>query len=142
WLLLSGVIVIAANLRAPLTSVGPLISFIREDLVITHALAGVLTTLPLLAFALLSPFAPKIVNWIGMEKTIFISLLILLIGIITRSLSGVLLLFFGTFLIGLAIAIGNVLLPAFIKYNFPLKIGIMTGLYSVSLNLFGGFGSG
>ncbi|NEU30165.1 MFS transporter [bacterium LRH843] len=142
WLLFISVILIGSNLRAPLTSVGSLISFIRDDLAISHALAGTITTLPLLAFALLSPFVPKLAHRIGMERAIAICLLFLTIGIIVRSLPGVSLLFIGTMLIGLAIAIGNVLLPSFIKVNFPLKIGIMTGLYAVSMNLFGALASG
>ncbi len=142
WSLLIGIILIGSNLRAPLTSVGSLISFIREDLEISNAMAGAITTLPLLAFALLSPFAPKIANRIGMEWTIFFSLLILTIGILIRSFFGVTLLFAGTVLIGLAIAIGNVLLPGFIKMNFPLKVGLMTGVYAVFMNLFAALASG
>lgn len=142
WLLLIGIILIGSNLRAPLTSVGSLISFIRDDLGISNALAGSITTLPLLAFALLSPFAPKIANRIGMEWTIALSLILLTIGIVIRSLTGIGFLFTGTLLIGLAIAIGNVLLPGFIKMNFPLKIGLMTGMYAVFMNLFGALGSG
>src|SRR5699024_236746 len=48
----------------------------------------------------------------------------------------------GTLLIGLAIAVGNVLIPAFIKINFPLKVGLVTGLYAVFMNVFGALGSG
>ncbi|WP_068672151.1 MFS transporter [Oceanobacillus sp. Castelsardo] len=142
WLLLIGIILIGANLRAPLTSVGSLISFIRDDLGISNGLAGTITTLPLLAFALLSPFAPKIANRIGMEWTIFISLILLFCGMVVRSSFGSVSLFVGTMIIGIAIAFGNVLLPGFIKMNFPLKIGIMTGVYAVFMNLFGALASG
>lgn len=141
-LLILGIIFIASNLRAPLTSVGSLIPFIRDDLVISNALAGTITTVPLLAFAFLSPFAPKIANKISMEWTIFLSLIILSIGIVLRSLFGVTSLFIGTTLIGFAIAIGNVLIPAFIKMKFPFKVGIMTGIYAVFMNVFAAFASG
>lgn len=142
WLLLIGVILVGSNLRVPLTSVGALISFIRDDLGISNALAGSITTLPLLAFALLSPFAPKIANRIGMEWTIAVSLILLIVGIAVRSLSGISFLFVGTLFIGLAIAIGNVLIPGIIKMNFPLRIGLMTGIYAVFMNVFGALGSG
>lgn len=141
-LLLIGIILIGSNLRAPLTSVGSLISFIRDDLGISNTMAGLITTLPLLAFAFLSPFAPKIANRLGMERTIFYSLLVLTIGIMVRSFFGTSSLFIGTILIGLAIAIGNVLLPGLIKMNYPLKIGFMTGIYGVFMNIFGGIASG
>lgn len=142
WLLLIGVILVGTNLRVPITSVGALISFIREDLGISNSVAGLITTLPLIAFALLSPFAPKIANRIGMEWTIALSLVLLMIGIIIRSLTGIGFLFTGTLFVGLAIAIGNVLIPGIIKMSFPFKIGIMTGVYAVFMNIFGALGSG
>ena len=142
WLLIIGVILVGANLRVPLTSAGALVSFIRDDFGISNALAGAITTLPLIAFALLSPFAPKLANKIGMERTIAISLILLIAGILIRSASGIELLFTGTLLVGLAIAIGNVLMPGIIKMNFPYKIGLMTGLYAIVMNVFGALGSG
>lgn len=142
WLLFIGIILVGANLRAPLTSVGSLISFIRDDLAMNNTLAGMITTIPLLAFAILSPFAPKIANKLGMERTIFYSLIILLVGMVIRSLFGMSFLFVGTILIGLAIAIGNVLIPGYIKMNFPFRIGIVTGFYAVVMNTFGALGSG
>lgn len=142
WLLTIGVILVAANLRAPLTSAGALVSFIRDDFGISNALAGSITTLPLIAFAVLSPFAPKIANKIGMERTIALSLMFLILGMVVRSSSGIELLFIGTLLIGLAIAIGNVLMPGIVKMNFPHKIGLMTGIYAIVMNVFGALGSG
>ncbi|NYF24445.1 CP family cyanate transporter-like MFS transporter [Sporosarcina sp. JAI121] len=135
WFLLFGIIFIASTLRAPLTSVGPLISSIRDSLAISNVLAGFLTTIPLLAFALISPFAPKIARRFGLELTLFGSLILLTSGIIIRSLGTTSNLLLGTFLLGLAIAFGNVLLPGLIKLNFPLQMGLMTGIYSVSMNL-------
>ncbi|PKR84238.1 CynX/NimT family MFS transporter [Heyndrickxia camelliae] len=141
-LLIIGIIFIGANLRAPLTSVGPLIPSIRESLGISSTLAGALTTVPLLAFALLSPFAPKLARRYGMESVLFLSLILLTIGIILRPLSGVGMLFSGTIFLGLAIAVGNVLVPSIIKQYFPKSVGTMTGVYSVSMNLCGAIASG
>lgn len=142
WLLLIGVVLIGANLRVPITSVGALITFIRDDLGISNAVAGLVTTLPLIAFAILSPFAPKIANRFGMQKTIAMSMVLLIIGIAIRSVTGIGFLFTGTLLIGLAISIGNVLIPGIIKMNFPFRIGVMTGIYAVFMNIFGALGSG
>ncbi|KQL52260.1 transporter [Heyndrickxia shackletonii] len=141
-LLIIGIIFIGANLRAPLTSVGPLVPSIRESLGISSTLAGALTTVPLLAFALVSPFAPKLARRFGMESVLFLSLILLTIGIILRPLSGVGTLFTGTIFLGLAIAIGNVLVPSIIKQNFSQSVGTMTGIYSVSMNLCGAIASG
>lgn len=137
-----GIIVIAANLRTPLTSVGPLVSLIRDDVQISNTLAGLITTLPLLAFALLSPVVPKLGRMYGVERIILIALIFLTVGIVIRSLSGAANLYIGTAILGFAIAICNVLLPSIIKRDFPNKIGSMTGLYSISMSLCGAIASG
>jgi len=142
WLLIIGIIFIAFTLRSPLTTVGPIISLIRDDLGISNVLAGFITTIPLLAFAIISPFAPKLSRRFGMELTLFASLCILTVGIIIRSTGTTILLLIGTFLIGVAIAFGNVLLPGLLKLSFPLHIGLMTGIYSMSMNISATIASG
>ncbi|CAM3036964.1 MFS transporter [Paenibacillus sediminis] len=142
WLLVLGIILIGANLRAPLTSVGPLVGEIRDSLGISNTAAGTITTLPLLAFALLSPFAPRLARRFGMSSVLMFSLVLLTIGIVLRSMSGTTTLFIGTALLGLAIAVCNVLIPSLVKQQFPDKMGIMTGVYSVSMNLCGAIASG
>lgn len=140
--LLVSLLLIGSNLRAPLTSVGPLIPSIREHLDLSHTVAGFITTLPLIAFALISPFAPKLANRFGMERMIFISMLLLVAGIGLRSVTGVAPLFIGTAIVGIAISFGNVLIPGFIKMSFPFRIGVTTGLYAVFMNIFGALASG
>lgn len=142
WFMIAGIIFIAANLRAPLTSVGPLVGLIRENVHISNTLAGLITTVPLIAFALLSPFVPKLGRRYGVERIMLISLILLVIGIAVRSLSGAVTLFVGTAVLGFAITICNVLLPSLIKREFPLQMGTMTGVYSVSMNLSGAIASG
>lgn len=141
-LLLIGILLIASNLRAPLTAVGSLVPEIRDSLAVSNTIIGTITTLPLLAFALVSPISPKIANRFGMEKTIFVSMFLLMIGIILRSMTGVSTLLIGTALIGVAIAFGNVLLPGLIKLSFPFRIGLLTGLYGVCMNIFAAIASG
>lgn len=141
-ILIVGIIFIATNLRAPLTSVGPLVGIIKDDIHISNTLAGLITTLPLLAFALFSPIVPKLGRKFGVELIIVISIVFLTLGIILRSLSGVATLYLGTAVLGLAISVSNVLLPSLIKREFPKKIGLMTGVYSISMNLFGAIASG
>ncbi|UFJ40999.1 MFS transporter [Brevibacillus humidisoli] len=141
-MLIFGIVIVAANLRAPITVVGPIIGDISHDLGISHAAAGVVTTLPLLAFALLSPFAPRIARRFGLETTIWTGMILLTAGIILRSSQGVVTLFLGTALLGLAIALGNVLVPSLVKRDFPERVGVMTGVYTVSMNLWGAIASG
>lgn len=141
-ILIIGIILLASNLRAPITSVGPLIAAIRDDLLISNTAAGALTTLPLLAFAFISPFAPKIARRFGLELTLLMSLIVLTLGIFLRSLGTIEALFIGTLFIGLAIAGGNVLLPGLVKKNFAHRVGLMTGVYAVSMNLSAAIASG
>ncbi|MFF2479930.1 CynX/NimT family MFS transporter [Paenibacillus sp. NPDC058071] len=142
WLLILGIAFVAANLRAPITSVGPLIGDIKQFVGLSNSAAGMLTTVPLLAFALLSPVAPKIARRFGMERTIFFSLLLLTAGIVCRSFSGTAALFGGTVLLGMGIAVCNVLLPSLVKRDYSNKVGLVTGIYSVSMNLCGALASG
>ncbi|PIC97288.1 MFS transporter [Sporosarcina sp. P26b] len=142
WVLLAGILFLAATIRSPLTSVGPIISNIRDQLQISNSLAGFLTTIPLLAFAIVSPFTPRIAKRFGMSRTLFYAMIILLIGIIMRSVGTSTLLLIGTFLIGVGIAFANVLLPSLLKLSFPLHIGLMTGLYSVSMSISATLASG
>jgi CP family cyanate transporter-like MFS transporter len=141
-LLILGIMLIAANLRASLTGLGPLVGAIRTSTHLSNSLTGMLTSFPLLAFAIFSPLAPKIARRLGMESTLMASLILLTAGIIVRSLPSVTTLFLGTFIIGLAIAVGNVLLPSLVKRDFPTQVGPMTGAYSVSMNVFGALASG
>ena len=142
FLLIIGIIFISSTLRAPLTSVGPIITYIRDGLNISNVLAGFITTIPLIAFAIISPLSPKIARRLGMERTLFFAILLLAIGIIIRSLGTTYFLLIGTSLIGIAIAFGNVLIPSFIKLKFPLQVGLLTGIFTVSMNLSAGLGAG
>lgn len=141
-LLIIGIIFISSTLRAPLTAVGPIISYIREGLDISNVLAGFITTIPLLAFAIISPFAPRVARRLGMEMTLFLAILLLAVGIAIRSIGTPFFLLFGTALVGVAIAFANVLIPSFIKLKFPLQIGLLTGIFTVSMNLSAGIGAG
>ncbi|MEH7223546.1 MFS transporter [Bacillus sp. JJ1566] len=141
-LLVIGIIFVAFNLRPAITSVGPIIDLIRSDLGISNGIAGFITTLPLVSFAILSILAPKIGQLIGNERTIFLGLLVIFFGIITRSFGFTSTLFLGTLLVGVGIAIGNVLIPSIVKLHFPLKVGIITSIYTTSMNTFAAVGSG
>lgn len=134
-LLVTGIILMASNLRAPLTSVGPVLQEISYSLSLSNVSASLLTTIPLLCFAGLSSFIPRWSNDIGMERFLVGSILILILGLSFRPIGSVSFLMLGVTFIGIAITIGNVLMPAFIKKHFSNNAGILTGVYSVSMNL-------
>lgn len=141
-LLLAGILLIAATMRAPITGVGPLLTTIRQANGIGGALAGVLTTVPVLAFGLTSPVAPGLARRLGMERTLFVAMLGLLVGLVVRWIPGLGPLFAGTALIGASIAICNVLLPSLVKRDFPLRVGMVTSLYVATMNMMAATSSG
>ncbi|MDM5331848.1 MFS transporter [Ureibacillus composti] len=136
------IIFLATTLRTPLTAVGPIIPYIREGLGISNVLAGFLTTIPLLAFAVVSPFAPRIARKFGMELTLFYSVILLTLGIVVRSIGDTPLLIVGTILIGVAISFGNVLIPSFFKLRYPYQVGLLMGIYTVAMNVSAGLAIG
>ncbi|SMD23368.1 CynX/NimT family MFS transporter [Kibdelosporangium aridum] len=141
-LLIAGILLVAANLRGALTSVGPLLETIRRSEGLSAGQAGLLSALPLLTFAVFSPQVPRLARRVGMERLTWCALLALAVGIVLRSvpLSGML--WLGTILLGLSIAVGNVLLPALLKRDFPDRVAPMTSLYSVTMGVVGAVVSG
>ncbi|KAB1503869.1 MFS transporter [Corynebacterium sp. 320] len=129
-LALLGLFLLAANLRMALTSVAPVVSDIQADLGLTGAQVSIVTSLPLLVFAIVSPLVPRLlVRW-GIERTLIAGTGLLAVGLIVRSLPAAALLWVGTGFIGLAIATLNVTLPALVKRDFPDRIGFVTGTYA------------
>ena len=137
-----GIVLVAFNLRPAITSVGPLVGVIQADLGLSHWSAGLLMSIPLITFAIMSPIVPKIAHRLTNEKTLLLGLFVLLMGICIRSVSTSSLLFLGTILVGMGISIGNVLLPVVIKDKFPQKFGLMTSVYSTSMGLIASLASG
>ncbi len=142
FFLMAGIIFVAFNLRPAITSVGPLIGAIRDETGISNSAAGLLTTLPLVAFALLSPFVPRIAQKLGSEWSILLGLTILGAGIAARSLGMLPPLYIGTVLIGLGVGLCNVLLPGMVKEKFPQKVGLLTGIYTFSMGICAGLAPG
>lgn len=127
------VAVVAFNLRPALTSVAPVLSEIQRATGLSSAEAGLLTTIPVLAFGAFSPLAPWLGRRFGMEAALVGSLVLLVLGILVRSAPAFGPLFLGTLLVGVAIAIGNVLVPALIKRDFA-DPRAATGVYSVAMS--------
>ena len=127
------IILAAFCLRIIITGVGPLLPEITANLGLTGRSSGLLTTLPLLAFAVVSPLAGKIGRRQGEGKTILIGLCLILLGTVLRSTLGVPGLFLGIAIVGIGTALGNVLLPAVVKAEYPTRVGQVTAYYTVAM---------
>ncbi len=137
-ILILGILLIAANLRGPITGIGPVLDQVIDSFQLTSSQAGMLTTLPLLAFAIASPMATTLAKKQGLEISLFIALVLIGLGLSTRLIDSVIILYLGTAVIGVGIAIGNVLLPSLIKRDFPHKVAVMTSAYVLAMGVFAG----
>jgi CP family cyanate transporter-like MFS transporter len=133
-LLGAAIVAVALNQRPAVVAVAPVLGELRADTGLGAAMAGLLTALPVLCFGAFAPVAPRLARRVGLETAVAASLVLLAAGIALRLLSPVALLFAGSFLAGAAIAVANVLLPAYVKREFR-RPGAMMGIYSASLNL-------
>ncbi|MGS0652240.1 MFS transporter, partial [Staphylococcus arlettae] len=115
---------------------------IKHVLDINNSVAGVLTTIPLLIFAIVSPLVSKVTARLTMSRTILFSTILLIIALILRVAGDINIFIIGTILLGIAIAFGNVVLPSYVKWYFPLQIGVATGIYSGTMNFTAGLGGG
>ncbi|KAA0018869.1 MFS transporter [Salinicola corii] len=138
-LTLVALLLVALNLRPALTSVSPVLGSIAEALALSPSWQGILTTLPVLFLGLAAPLAPRLVRRIGPERSVFAALLVLAVALLARpyvvTTVGTAGLFLGTAVAGSCIGIIGVLLPGIVKRDFPRRVSIMTGLYTVALNL-------
>jgi CP family cyanate transporter-like MFS transporter len=127
------VVLLALNLRPVIVAVSPLFDTISARLELSSFLAGLLVTLPVLCFGALGPLAPAIAARFGFERSLAGVLVAVVAGSAVRLVPTVPALFLGTLLVGAGIAIGNILLPGLIKRDFSHRLGLMSGLYSMSL---------
>jgi CP family cyanate transporter-like MFS transporter len=133
---LGGAAALAAfSLRPAISSVGPLLEEIRHGLGMSPAVAGALTSLPALCFALAGTACPWLARRLGIDVLLTGAMALLAVGLLLRPVvtGGQVgfLVFSAVALTG--IGLGNVVMPAFVKRHFPDRIGVITGLYSTSL---------
>ena len=134
-LLLLGLVLVALNLRPALTSVSPVLESIRQDLGLSRAAAGLLTTIPTLSMGLIAFTTARVGERIGSERGVLWA--IVLIGVATAGRAAgdaVAVLYATTLLVGIGIAIGQALLPAVVKGHFAGRAVLVTGLYTVGFN--------
>ncbi|MGW4404319.1 CynX/NimT family MFS transporter [Nonomuraea sp. NPDC004702] len=134
WLLVLGIVLAALNLRTAVTSVGPLLDQLAGALGMSSVGTGLLTTLPVLAFAGVGAVTPTLARRIGEHRLLLLALVTLGSGMLVRSLVGSA----PVFLLSSAVAlsggaVGNVLIPTLIKRHFPARTGIMTTVYTTAL---------
>jgi len=135
WLMALALVAVAANLRTSIASVPPLARTIAEDLDLSNAWMGALTTLPVLCMGLFAPVAQRLGARIGAALSVEVAVVCVGLGTLCRLAgSHVWALYLGTFVAGVGIAIGGTLLPRLVKALFPPeRAGLVTGLYMFAM---------
>jgi CP family cyanate transporter-like MFS transporter len=136
WLLAVAIAVAAFNLRPAVAALGPMLDQVRGTLGMSAVVAGILTALPSLCFALFGLLAPTLARRIGPAATVCAGMGAVTLGLAARSIApnSALFLLLSALALG-GIAVSNVLMPVLVKRYFPDRVGPITGLYSMSLAL-------
>ena len=131
-----GIVLVAANLRAGITSLGAILDLVSTDLGLDGVQAGVLTTLPVVAFAAVGALSPVIVRRLGLCGGVLVACVALTVGLAARATAGSGDAFLAWTAVAMSgIAVANVLLPPIVKRYFAHRLGLMTGLYTMSMQL-------
>jgi MFS transporter, CP family, cyanate transporter len=134
WVLLTAIFLVSLNLRPAIAAVPPLLDAIRADLGLSATGSGLLTALPVVCMGAFAPAGTALGRRAGRERAVGIALALVATGTLVRGLGpGVAVLFAGTFLAGIGIAMGGALLPGIVKAHFPTRAGTVTGLYTAGL---------
>ncbi|MEU9562796.1 MFS transporter [Streptomyces sp. NPDC048161] len=139
WLLrlvVVGLVLTALNLRPAITSLGALLEEVRDGLHMSGSVAGVLTSVPPLCFAVFGIMAPRLARRFGPGAVVCAGMIAITAGLVIRPLVGGTAGFLAASALALmGIAVSNVLMPVIVKRWFPDRVGSMTGLYSMALAL-------
>lgn len=126
----------AAMLRAPILAVAPVAGAIEFDLGASAATIGLLTSIPVLAFAICSPLAVWVIRRGGINFALSLCAAGAIAGCLIRSAGGLAVALVGTAIIGLFLTVGNVVVPIIIAEEFPReRAHFMTGVYTSAMNV-------
>lgn len=123
------IVLVAASMRSPVTSLGALLADVQGALGLDPAVAGVLTSAPTLVFGLAGAAVPILVRSLPTGQAITASAVMIAVGTAVRGAGSTGLLLAGTLVAMVGIAVVNVLLPVVVRSGFPSREGMMTGLY-------------
>ncbi|QGH70693.1 MFS transporter [Pseudactinotalea sp. HY158] len=136
---LLGILLVAINLRPAITSVGPVLPLLGDDLALDASALGLLGALPVAVFGIVAVVVAPLVQRFGVERTTAGALALLTVATVLRSWPGPSAnLWIGTVLIGAAIAVGNVVVPVIVKTSFPRSTALVTAVYVAVLGIFAG----
>lgn len=135
-LLLVTIFAVSINLRPAITSIGPMLETIREQLLLSNAQVSLLTAIPVISMGVFATLSPIFNRLFGLKRTMYVMLFLIAIMTALRGfISGYFILIFTAFIIGIAIAVVGPLLSAMIKQNFPDRAASVIGVYSFGMGV-------
>ncbi|WP_374106275.1 CynX/NimT family MFS transporter [Streptomyces sp. TRM70350] len=135
-LVVVGIVLSALNLRPAITSLGALLEEVRDGIGMSGSVAGLLTSVPPLCFAVFGVMAPRLARRFGPGAVVCAGMAAITAGLLIRPYTGGTAGFLAASALALmGIAVSNVLMPVIVKRWFPDRVGSMTGLYSMALAL-------
>ncbi|HUK67467.1 MAG TPA: MFS transporter [Streptosporangiaceae bacterium] len=134
-LFVTGITALAFNLRPAITSLPPVFPELASQLGLSSAALTALATIPVVCFGVFSGVAARLSRGLGDERALFVSLIVVTVGLALRGAFPHVALFPATALAAAAIAIMNVLLPGLIKRRMPQRAGLLIGIYLLSLSV-------
>lgn len=132
--LLIALVLVGFNLRPAVTSLGAVLSKVQTDIGMADVVAGLLTSIPLVAFGLVGLMANRLNTRLGLRASLGAGMALLAGGLAVRAVPGGT----GMVLVGTAVALSgiaaaNVLMPVAVKQWFPIRIGLATSAYTIAL---------
>lgn len=140
--MIAAVVLLALNLRPAVNALGVVIPELQAATGISGTVAGLLTALPTLCFAVMGFAVSGLASKMGAREAVLLSLVVLTAGQLLRATGSLWALFTGSILALAAITFGNVLLPGLIRRYFPSTIAPMTALYTTVLMIGQTLGAG
>lgn len=133
-LVIAAIVLTGLTMRIAVTSVGSVLEDLQDGLHASSGVAGIITTLPVIAFAGVGFLGPLLAHRFGEHRLVAFALILATLGLATRALVGQVWVFAILSLLALAGgAIANVLMPTLVKRHFPDRIGPMTAAYTTCL---------
>ncbi len=126
----------ALALRPQIVGVGPLLPEIDDDLGVSHAVAGLLGTIPVLCMGLFAPPAAFIAARFGTRAAIGACLAgIAAFGLVRAAVPGAPLVLLLTVPIGVGMGLAGALMPVAVKERFAHRPAFASGVYTTGINL-------
>ena len=127
----AALVLVSLALRPQVAAIGPLATLIRDDLGASHAVLGLLTTIPVLCMGLFAPFGLPLARRLGPRRAIAVSVaLVALFGVARVAAPAIEVILLLTFGVGLGMGMSGPVLAMFVRSRMPTRLLLGTSAYA------------